>query len=96
MLSSEVKPHLRINPVHPFVVPSVVEFTQTTVHHPESPPVVYLGELRKALPYQMVLIGLWFVVKNRWVNGKHLQGLTSADAMFLGGVCCQFSFLGRP
>jgi hypothetical protein len=44
----------------------------------------------------MVLIGFWFVVKNRWGNGKHLQGLASADAMFLGGVMNDLAFLGRP
>jgi hypothetical protein len=66
------------------------------MHHPESPPVVYLGEFRKAVPYHMVLIGLWFVVIYRRMNGEHLQGLTSADAMFLGGVMNDLAFLGRP
>ena len=62
MLSPEVEPHLGINPVHPFVVPQVVQATQVAMHHPESPAVVNLGEFRETPSHHMIIIRLWFVV----------------------------------
>jgi hypothetical protein len=57
---------------------------------------VNLGEFTETLPHYMILVGLWFVVIDRRVNGKHLQGLTSAHIIFLCGIFYQFSLLGRP
>jgi hypothetical protein len=44
----------------------------------------------------MIVIRLRLIVKYRWVNGKHLQGLSSADAMYLFSIANQFPLLGRP